>query len=157
MNRLSISPILITVLFALVACDGRTLIGSPADDLTNPDANSSLDGGALQDAVSDGQGLDAVQQSDASTPPLGQDSGPPLDSGPSQMCAQSSAACGSVCCDPQQACVQGQCLESCPVDLPNMCKQRCTDFDNDPWNCGGCGTVCPQKYECVAGTCQEVD
>ncbi|MBI4706063.1 MAG: hypothetical protein HY744_33635 [Deltaproteobacteria bacterium] len=33
------------------------------------------------------------------------------------------------------------------------CGSKCIDAQNDPANCGGCGTACPQGQICAAGQC----
>jgi hypothetical protein len=43
----------------------------------------------------------------------------------------------------------------CP-SLQGQCHNQdfCTDFQNDPNNCGGCDNVCGSGQSCVYGSCQ---
>ena len=138
---------------SLAACEGRSLIGSETAFEVPKDASIAADASTPSDAALDATFVDGAP-GDAGKPTL---DGATADMPSAPMCSNTSSVCGSVCCDATQACVQGQCLNSCPAALPDMCKQRCTDFDFDPWNCGACGNVCPQNYECVARTCVEID
>lgn len=156
--KTSFAPIVvISALFSLVACDGRTLIGSQDEFEIHTDAGPAVDASAPSDTFVDVGKKDTAQLTDAGDASGPPDGGPSAEVGSPQMCNNISSACGVTCCGPTQACVQGSCLNSCPAELPNMCKQRCTNFDVDPWNCGDCGTVCRQKYECVAGTCLPIN
>ena len=75
--------------------------------------------------------------------------------------------CGGAPCPVGSICVDGGCLSAaCGPDageshctLPNAqqgacCRGRCSDLENDPANCGRCGSGCLKGLECVAGRCQ---
>jgi hypothetical protein len=64
--------------------------------------------------------------------------------------------CGQFMVDETQvfggACVEGVC--GCPPSRPNVCGDRCVNFQNDPQACGGCGrAACAPEQDCVQGAC----
>jgi len=135
----------------LLACDGRSLIGAEEGD---PVPDSGAEAGSLPDVTADANGGDRasiweVDSGALTSPNLVADASP-------NMCTAGTYTCGSACCGENQVCVQDQCLSSCPLSSPNICRRRCTDFSVDPWNCGGCGQVCAQGLECAAGACRQV-
>ncbi len=69
-------------------------------------------------------------------------------------------SCGHACAT-GQVCSAGQCATQCGGGL-SLCGGTggdggatglCVNEQNDPNNCGGCGTVCPAGNACVAGSC----
>ena len=79
-------------------------------------------------------------------------------------CGFCGRACGSY-----QFCCEGHCynpswsmydqppadVSCCTQDCGNddCCGSRCIDLDNDDYNCGECGHVCPSELWCVDGEC----
>jgi hypothetical protein len=70
-------------------------------------------------------------------------------------------SCGSyVCCretGPGEfgACIDGSCRYWC-AEGAVYCDGRCTDLDNDSYNCGACGNVCDESTpQCIEGSCSE--
>src|SRR6185369_3475545 len=51
-------------------------------------------------------------------------------------------------------CVAGMCTCAGHGETATQCGGRCTTTQNDPLNCGACGTMCPgNTYDCTAGKC----
>ena len=72
--------------------------------------------------------------------------------------ASSPAACGSClnqCSGDTALCAGGECVASCPADLPTECDGGCIDTSSDPSHCGGCGTVCDAGQVCNGGSCAD--
>ena len=47
------------------------------------------------------------------------------------------------------------CAPACDTGR-DCCDAECTNLQNDPRNCGGCGTACPTDEVCVRGSCAAV-
>ena len=41
-------------------------------------------------------------------------------------------------------------------DAANICDGKCVDTQNDPQNCGTCGTVCDASESCTGGACEKL-
>jgi len=70
-------------------------------------------------------------------------------------------ACGYKCA-PGQKCFEGQCLcgpgeQLCEFMLgdPPELKSYCFHVDTDPYNCGGCGRVCPAGNDGATAACRD--
>jgi hypothetical protein len=49
----------------------------------------------------------------------------------------------------------GTCTPACDTDR-DCCSGECTNLQNDPRNCGGCGTECGDGTYCTGGSCVDI-
>jgi len=157
-------------------------VDADADGDTDADADADGDGDTDADADTDGDG-DADADTDVDADADGDaDCGPDWEPcvGDSAECStcecsdlrdsfQNCGGCGmtcdastaSMCLD--RACVCGIAEEGPtePCSPPRTCcpardpaNAFCTNLDNDPLNCGRCGSTCAPGIGCVGGRCQ---
>jgi Ca2+-binding RTX toxin-like protein len=150
------------------------LYGGAGDDiLDGGGGNDHLDGGSGTNTLTGGAGADICQNYGLATScdlhVYTCDAGTKRDCDrqPGNACETDTAtsatncgACGNVCAagpNGVSTCVNAQCAVGCSAgfgncdgNLANGCEAA---FAFDPYNCGACGTVCGQGFECTNGAC----
>lgn len=147
-------------------------------DAGEPDAGEPDGGDAGQADAGDAGEPDAGEQPDAGDggdpdagdPDAGQDAGPPPGCVNPSDCTSGICLASGDClncqsdseCADAGVCGTGVCASSCTTSLScamgqDCCGDRCVNFQRDPVNCGGCGTVCTPTQFCGRGLCREAD